>query len=310
MKPIVLVVTEIHPSFKENLEIAGYDVVTLIGAREQNGFDEALAQCVGIITSNKLYITAGIIDAAPHLKWIGRMGSGMEIIDVAYASERGISCFSSPEGNANAVAEQALGMLLCLQHNILNGHLEVKEHQWNRDKNRGWEIEGQTVGIIGYGHNGSALGKKLQALGLNVLCYDKYHKDFIQEGIIDCSDLQPIFYQAQIISFHVPLNEETTHYFDESFLESMKNPFVLLNLSRGPVVSLDALHKGMKNGKIKGAALDVWEKEPFWKLSEDLTEKADELMNMPNFIGTPHIGGYSFDAIYKMSKSLERKILG
>lgn len=309
MKPIVLVVTDIHPCLKESLESAGYEVRILIDARHNENFHKTLSECSGIITSNKLLITAEIIDAAPHLKWIGRMGSGMEIIDVAHAAKRGISCFSSPEGNANAVAEQALGMLLCLQHRILEGHMEIKQHQWNRDKNRGWEIEGQTVGIIGYGNNGSVLGKKLQALGLKVLCYDKYQKDFIQEGIIDCADLQPIYEQANIISFHVPLNEETTHYFNDDFLEKMHRPFVLLNLSRGPVVSLETLYKGMKSGKIIGAALDVWEKEPFWNLSSDLCEKADELMNMQHFIGTPHIGGYSFDAIYKMSKSLERQIL-
>jgi len=307
MSKKALVVADIHNYLGQELKKNGYEI---IGFKFQNEREivKALADIEGIITSNKLIINKMIIDAAPKLKWIGRMGSGMEIIDVAYAQSKGIECFSSPEGNANAVAEQALGMLLSLQHNILKAHLEVKNHQWLREENRGFEIEGKTAGIIGYGNNGSAFGRKLIALGVKVLAYDKYKTGIQEPGIIICRDLNEIYEQADILSFHVPLNPKTKHYFDDDFLNKMQRKFVLLNLSRGPVVSLKTLYQGIKEEKITAAALDVWEQEPYWNMNSELTEIGDELMGLSNFIGTPHIGGYSHEALYKMSFYLAQKL--
>lgn len=302
-----LIVADIHDYLLEKLQENGYETILL---NQQNDFNipTYLPEIEGIITSNRLAIDQSIIDAAPNLKWIGRMGSGMEIIDVAYAKSKGIECFSSPEGNANAVAEQALGMLLCLKNNIVKSHIEIQNHQWLREENRGFEIEGKTAGIIGFGNNGSAFARKLNALGVKVLTYDKYKTDLIEPEIIVCKDLQQIYEQAEILSFHVPLTSETNHYFNDDFLNKMQQKFALLNISRGPVVSLKTLYQGIRSEQITAAALDVWEQEPYWETDTELRRFADELMHLPNFIGTPHIGGYSHEALYKMSFTLARKI--
>jgi D-3-phosphoglycerate dehydrogenase len=307
MKKKVLLAAEVHNYLLQKLLASGYGIVH---AEDLTGTEVAgaIADCEGIITSNKLEISKALIDKAPGLKWIGRMGSGMEIIDVAYAESKGIKCYSSPEGNANAVAEQALGMLLSLQHRILKAHLEIKEHLWLREENRGIEIEGMTAGIIGLGNNGAAFARKLLAMDVTVLGYDKYKSDPGIPGVTACQDMGPIWEQADMISFHVPLNGETRHYFNDDFLNRMRKPFVLLNLSRGPVVSLKSLYKGMDNGRVTAAALDVWEKEPYWEMPEAEKEMADKLMRHPHFIGTPHIGGYSRQALYKMSYFLALKI--
>lgn len=302
-----LIIADIHDYLSEKLKENDYEVIE-INKQNENQIQHLLQDVEGIITSNRLIIDKAIIDAAPALKWIGRMGSGMEIIDVAYAESKGIKCYSSPEGNANSVAEQALGMLLCLQHNIFTAHLEIQNKEWLREENRGFEIEGKTAGIIGFGNNGSAFGKKLNAIGVHVLAYDKYKTESSIPGITFCSDLNHIYEQAEILSFHVPLTAETKHYFNDDFLNKMQKKFVLLNLSRGPVVSLNSLYQGMQSKKITSAALDVWEQEPYWKMDASLSTMADELMHLPNFIGTPHIGGYSHEALYKMSLSLAKKI--
>lgn len=303
----VLIIAQVHPVLIDKLHAIGYQC-DIREDMEPEQCVALIADYEGVITSNRLRVDARMIDAGTRLKWIGRLGSGMEIIDTDHARQNGIACFNSPEGNANAVAEQALGMLLALQHHILKAHIEISKGQWLRDENRGAEIEGKTAGIIGLGNNGSAFARKLTAMGLKVLAYDKYANNYDLPGIIPCDNLDLIFNNAEIISFHVPLFAETRHYFDADFLRSMRKNFVLLNLSRGPVVSLKSLYEGIKQGKITAAALDVWEQEPYWHMPGALKAIADELMSLPNFIGTPHIGGYSIEALYKMSHYLAEKI--
>lgn len=304
----VLLVTRHHEVLLQKLSNMGYECV----------FKEALPYTValsemgeykGVVTSNHLPVDKPLIDAGNQLAWIGRLGSGMEIVDLDYARQKGIACFSTPEGNANAVAEQALGMLLMLEHNILRSNREIKNGQWLREENRGHEIKGKTAGIIGLGNNGSRFAKKLIALGLKVLAYDTAQNNYDLAGVTACGELTLIYEQAEILSFHVPLNKETLHYFDEALLEKMQQRFMLLNLSRGSVVNQKVLYNGLKSGKIIGAALDVWENEPFWKGEDKLmAQQASELLAMPNFIGTPHIGGYTYDALYKMSCILADKV--
>jgi len=303
----VLIAAPVHDVLLSKLSALGYtyDIITDVNNERASA---TVANYEGIITSTRLNMDKAFIDQATQLKWVGRMGSGMEIIDLAYATEKNIVCFSSPEGNANAVAEQALGMLLSLQHKVNSAHAELQQNIWLREENRGVELEGMTAGIIGYGHNGSAFARKLKAIGVNVLALDKYKKGFAEEGIVECAAIQEIYEQADIISFHLPLNNETQFYFDEDFVQSMNKPFVLLNLSRGKIVRQSALYNGMKNGKIIAAALDVFEVEPIQKMKDDMRAQLDELLAMPNFIGTPHIGGYTVQALYKMSFVLAQKI--
>jgi D-3-phosphoglycerate dehydrogenase len=303
----VLIVAPVHEVLLQELQQWGYtcdhvEDITPAKALEVIGAYE------GVVTSTRLQLDSTFLDKAINLKWIGRMGSGMEVIDVPYATQKGIVCMSSPEGNANAVAEQALGMLLGLQHKIFSAHVEMQQGLWRREENRGTEIEGLTAAVIGYGNNGNAFAQKLKAMQVKVLALDKYKNGFGEAGIEECTDLLPIYEEADIVSFHLPLSEETHHYFDDTFLNAMKKPFVLLNLSRGKIVSQNSLYSGLKSGRIKGAALDVWETEPVGKMEAEMKAQCEEMLTMPNFIGTPHIGGYTVQALYKMSYFLAKKI--
>lgn len=302
-----LLIAPVHQVILDELAGMGYtcDVVKSITKEEALS---VLGNYHGLITSNKLYVDKDLIDAGNQLLWIGRMGSGMEIIDVPYAREKGIVCVSSPEGNANAVAEQAIGMLLSLKHNIVKSHLELLQDHWDRDGNRGTEIIGNTIGIIGYGNNGALFAKKLVALGMQVIAYDPYVAEINDEGVTKAASLVDLYEQAQVISFHVPLTAETKLYFNAAFLENMKQPFILLNISRGGVVDLDVVLNGMNSGKILAAAIDVWPEEPITVTSAAHYESFRKLMRMTNFIGTTHIGGYSHEATYKMSYYVAEKL--
>lgn len=303
----VLIVAPVHKALIEEIESWGYGYYQL----DEQHASEAIALIAnydGLITSTRLIVDSQFLDKATKLQWIGRMGSGMEQIDVAYAQGKGIACFSSPEGNANAVAEQALGMLLCLQHNVFKAHNNLLQGQWLREENRGVEIEGLTAGIIGYGNNGAAFARKLAVMGVHVLAYDKYKTINSEANITGIQNLDTLYDNADIVSFHVPLNAETKHYFNHHFLNQMQKRFVLLNLSRGAVVHFNTLLTGLQSGKIKSAAIDVWEQEPFFDAEPTMEAAYKEIIKMPNVIGTPHIGGYTFDALYKMSKFLIEKI--
>ncbi len=303
----VLTVTQIDPVLGDFLEQQGYSINYQSNLNRQALLTEA-SRYEGIITSTKITFDREMLDACTHLKWIGRMGSGMELIDLVYAQEKNVFCCSSPDGNANAVAEQALGMYLSLQHNIFKSNSEIKEGIWLRDENRGNEIEGKTAGIIGLGHNGYKFAEKLSLLGMKVLAYDIEQKAIKPGNAIQVDELAAIQSAADMISFHVPYNPLTHHYFNHDFLEKMQQPFVLLNLSRGKVVAQSAALEGLRTGKIKGAALDVWEKEPLHKMAPEMQAEAQELLAHPHFIGTSHIGGYSHEATYKMSLILKQKI--
>jgi len=303
----VLIVAPVHEVLTDTLQQLGYTFDHFETLNQQQALD-IVAGYEGIITSTRLLIDRTFIDHAPLLRWVGRMGSGMEIIDVDYATQKGIRCFSSPEGNANAVAEQALGMLLALQHKIASAHTEMQQGIWLREENRGIEIEGLTAGIIGYGNNGSAFARKLRAMDVRVLALDKYKTGFAEEGIAECASIDAIWEHADIVSFHLPLTAETHHYFGEAFLDRMQKPFVLLNLSRGSIVDQASLYAGLRSGKIRAAALDVWETEPTSRMAAEQKAQVQEMLQMPHFIGTPHIGGYTVQALYKMSWFLAEKI--
>ena len=308
MRGKVLIAAPVHEVLTKGLTAAGFELVV---AEEitQDAAHELIKDCVGVITSTRLQLNKALLDAAPHLQWIGRMGSGMEVIDVDYATSKNILCYGSPEGNCNAVAEHALGLLLGLTKKIALSNEEVKQGKWLREENRGVELEGKTIGIIGFGHTGAAFAKKLSGFDMRILAYDKYQQDLSFRGVELCKDLQPIFNEADIISFHVPLQADTFHYFNADFLKQMHQPFILLNTSRGQVVDTEILLHGLKEGKIVGVGLDVLEEEPLNKASKIYQEKIKEIQACPQVIITPHIAGYSFEALYKMSKTLLSKIV-
>jgi D-3-phosphoglycerate dehydrogenase / 2-oxoglutarate reductase len=304
----VLIAAPVHPVLTEGLQNAGYSCLLHEQISRQQAM-ELVRDVVGIITSTRLQLDKELIDAAPHLQWIGRMGSGMEVIDVPYAESRGIRCIGSPEGNANAVAEHALGMLLSLNKRIVQAHNEVKQGLWLRDENRGTELEGKTIGIIGFGHTGRAFAKKLMGFDIQILAYDKYNQQGFPDYVTQCETLEPVYEKADIISFHVPLHNDTIHYFSRSFLEKVKKPFILINTSRGAVVDNEILWLGMQQNKICGACIDVWEEEPITTMSMHQQTLLKNIASLSNAVLTPHIAGYSHEAIYKMSKILLDKIV-
>ncbi len=308
MSKKALIAAPVHPILVETLEEHGFQchIQEKIGREEAM---ELLKGCEGLVTSTRLLIDKEIIDIAPKLKFIGRMGSGMEIIDVPYAKSKGIACYSSPEGNRNAVAEHALGMLLALNKKIVKSNNEVKAGIWKREENRGVELEDKTVGIIGLGNTGGAFAKILSGFDVHTLVYDKYNRGNSPSYVKECDTLEEIFEKADIISFHVPLTDETFEYVNEGLINDMKKPFVLINTSRGKVVKTSAVLAGLKSGKISGVCLDVWEEEPISQMSETAKNNLQEMAEMPQTIITSHIAGYSVEALYKMSKILVDRIV-
>jgi len=303
----VLIAAPVHAVLTDGLAAAGYSCVIQEKITQEQAY-ELLRDCAGVITSTRLQLNKDLLDAAPALQWIGRMGSGMEVIDVPYATAKGIACYSSPEGNCNAVAEHALGMLLSLNKRILVSSNEVREGQWLRDQNRGTELEGKTIGIIGFGYTGRAFARKLQAFDMKILAYDVDSGMEMPGYVEKCSDLNKIYSEADIVSFHVPLTPATYHYLNDVFIRNMKKPFILINTSRGDIADSHALMQAMENGKISGACLDVLEEEPLDKMGAYMRQVTAQLASMPNVVLTPHIAGYSYEAVYKMSKTLMEKI--
>jgi D-3-phosphoglycerate dehydrogenase len=302
----VLIAAPVHSVLINGLQDAGYECV-IHEKITQTEAPQLIADCVGVITSTRLMLDKALIDAAPKLEWIGRMGSGMEIIDVPYAARKGISCYSSPEGNRNAVAEHTVGLLLSITKHLATSYKQIKDGKWLRDENRGTELEEKTIGIIGFGNTGSALAKKLSGFDMNILAYD-IHDNIVPDYVVKCSKLSDLT-NADIISLHVPLKKDTFHLVNDAFISSMEKAFILINTSRGPVVDNKALLSGLRNGKIKAACMDVWEEEPLEKMSKEQFSILQECIRMPNFIITPHIAGYSYEALFKMSDVLLRKIV-
>lgn len=308
--PVVLIAAPAHAVLLDGLTEAGYHL-RMAERITQEHAAAMIADCVGVITSTRLHLDRTLLDAAPRLRWIGRMGSGMEVIDLAYASARGIQCFSSPEGNCNSVGEHALGMLLGLTRRIVISHQQVKqEGVWLREQNRGIELEGKTLGIIGFGHTGQAFARKLAGFDMQILAYDKYKVfESPKFGVTMCAELRPIYERAEIVSFHVPLQADTRHYFNQTFLREMRRPFILVNTSRGSVVDLQALRDGLSAGWVTGACLDVLEGEPLDRMGSRERALFEEISKFDHVVFTPHIGGYSAEALYKMSLSLWSKIV-
>ncbi|MEL6989675.1 MAG: NAD(P)-dependent oxidoreductase, partial [Bacteroidota bacterium] len=265
---------------------------------------------IGIIINTKIKTDKSLMDKATKLEFVGRLGSGLDIIDLPYAKEKGIQIVNSPEGNCNAVAEHAIGMLLALQNNMTHGDREVRAFNWNREKNRGNEITGKTIGIIGFGHTGSALAKRLRGFDMRILAYDKYKVDYASP--LDYameSNLKQIQAESDYISFHLPLTEETHHMANASFFEDCQNCPVIINTSRGKVVDTRALLSAIKENKIAGACLDVFENEKVSTFTPEEKELYNSLYQLENVILTPHVAGWTHESKRKIAETLLEKLL-
>lgn len=309
MQRKILFIDDAHPMLIDELRLAGFEC-NYFQDYTLSDYEKIISEYFGIIIRSKILMNQQMIDKAINLQFIGRVGAGMESIDVEYAESKGILCLNSPEGNRDAVGEHAIGMLLCLFNKLNFADSQMRQGIRDREGNRGIEIKGKTIGIIGYGNMGSAFAQRLHGFEANVIAYDKYKKDFNNKFVTTVS-LTDIFEKADVISFHVPLNEETHYMFDEGFIQQCKKNFYLINTSRGGVVKTSALVEAMKTGKVLGACLDVieYEKFSFEEMKINQFPPAYQfLINADNVLLSPHIAGWTVESKYKLAKVLADKI--
>jgi D-3-phosphoglycerate dehydrogenase len=269
-----------------------------------------IKQYDGVVIRSRIKLDKELLDAAKNLRFIARAGAGMENIDVEHAKMLGIQCFNAPEGNRDAVAEHAIGMLLTLFNHINTADIEVRKGLWLREENRGVELLGRTVGIIGYGNTGRALAKRLAGFGVLMYAHDKYEKDFCDDLVIE-TNLESICQEAEVVSLHVPLTSATFHMVNDAFFEKLNNPIYLINTSRGSVVDTEALVRALESGKVLGACLDVLEFEKFnfeQIENEEIPPSLQYLIDSPKVILTPHVAGWTQESNAKIAHVLAEKI--
>jgi D-3-phosphoglycerate dehydrogenase len=307
----VLFIESVHEILHERLAAAGHAVECRYDAsRAELLADGHLYE--GIVVRSRIKIDREFMDACANLRFIARSGSGLENIDVAYAESKGIAVYNSPEGNRDAVGEHAVGMLLRLMNNLRQADADVRAGRWPREENRGYEIAGKTLGIIGYGLMGSSLAQKLSGFGARVIAYDKYKIGFSSQLVQEVT-LEELQQQADIVSLHLPLTDETHYYADAAFFASFAKSIYFINTARGKNTDTQALVEALKSGKVRGACLDVieYEKASLEGLEKDpsLTAMRD-LIGMSNVVLSPHIAGWTHESYEKLSSVLADKILG
>ncbi len=304
----VLFIDSVHPYLWNELQNEGYTCIEGYVFNENDIIEQHNDAC-GLVVRSRIKINANFLSHFNNLTFIARAGSGMENIDINYANSKKILSINAPEGNKQAVAEHVLTMLLSLFNNLNKANGEVKKGIWQREENRGIEVSGKTVGIIGYGNNGSALAKLLSGFDTKVLAYDKYKTEYTPKYAIE-SDMQTIFEQTDILSLHIPLTEETHGLVNDEFLKQFHKPIYLINTSRGPCLDTKSLVANLKSGKVLGACLDVleYEKTSFENLSIQTTE-LKQLLDSDKVILSPHIAGWTKESELKIAQVLLRKII-
>ncbi len=305
----ILFIDSVHPLIRERLSARGF-CCDYFPDYHREEYKRIIGDYEGLIIRSKIILDKEILQKAKRLKFIGRVGSGMENIDVEYAKSRNICCLNSPEGNRDAVGEHTLGMLLALLNHLPRADRQVRQGLWKREENRGREIKGKTICIIGYGNMGSAFAQRLRGFEAEVLSYDKYKTDYANEFVRE-STLEEVFESCDILSLHVPLTRETHYLVNHSFLQHFRKSVILINTSRGNVVNTADLVRNMKSGKVIGAALDVLEYEDttLEAMAERLPEDFQYLVQSENVILSPHIAGWTVESNIRLAEVLVQKIL-
>jgi len=305
----VLIIDNTHPILKEKLEQNNFVCDNFEGTTLSE-LEEIIGNYNGAIIRSRFTFDKDLLDKSTNLEFIGRVGAGMESIDIEYAESKNIKCYNSPEGNRDAVGEHALGMLLLLMNKLNEANSQVAKGCWNREQNRGMEIKGRTVGIIGYGNMGGSFARKISGFGANVIAYDKYKKNYSDKYATEVS-LETLLAESDIISLHVPLTDETKYMVNNDFFSKLSKPIFLINTARGPVVKTKDLVDAIKSGKILGAGLDVIEYEETSFEKVDLMQKADfrNLAELNNVTLSPHIAGWTVESKIKLAEVLADKII-
>jgi D-3-phosphoglycerate dehydrogenase len=306
MSKDVLITDYVHPVLLEGLHNQGF-TTTYAPEMSRQEMDGVLANYLGVVINTRCAIGRTAMESAPSLKWIARLGSGLDIIDLDAAVERGIAVVSAPEGNAQAVAEHALGMLLTLSNKLNIADRSVRAGEWLREKHRGWEVSGKTIGIIGYGHNGSAFGNLLKGWKVRVLAYDKYLQNYAPEHVEETS-LEHVLRESDIISLHIPLTQETKEMVNSAFIAQCKRGVILINTSRGKNLNLVDVLSALKSGHAGGVCLDVFPYEPPFSGPEEFKSMFRDLLAMDNVVLSPHVAGWTVESKRRIAEVLISKI--
>ncbi len=307
-KGSVLITDDVHEILVPGLEQLGYRC----DYRPEISLDETrviVKNYAGLVINSKIRVDREMLESAPGLRFVARLGSGLDIIDLPAAAARGVQVLSAPEGNCNAVGEHALGMLLCLANKLLRADSEVRKKIWHREANRGFELEGKTVGIIGFGHTGPAFADKLQGFNVRILVCDPYiQKIPAKYKYVSSATLSELVKRSDIISFHVSLTTETQYLLNDEMIARTKEGVIFINTSRGKVVDTAALIRGLSTGKVGGACLDVFENEKPESFDSEEDALYGQLYKMDNTVLSPHVAGWTFESKRKISESLLEKV--
>ena len=311
MKMEVVFLDTVHPVLEERLSASG--LFSCVDGTEWSRAEceSRLKTAHGIVIRSRFPMYEQLLQFAPELRFIARSGAGMENIDEAYCAKRNILLFNAPEGNRNAVGEHALGMLLALMNKLHTGDRDVRKGIWDREGNRGVELDGKTVGIIGFGNNGAAFAKKLRGFDVKVLAYDKYKSGFGDDFVMEAT-LEAVLRKSDVLSFHIPQNAETIYFANQELFDGLGKSIYLLNLSRGKIVETAALIRALEKGVVLGAGLDVneFEKASFESFFEsEIPEPLKYLLLSDRVLLTPHVGGWTQESYFKLSDVLADKIL-
>jgi D-3-phosphoglycerate dehydrogenase / 2-oxoglutarate reductase len=305
--PDILIIDPVHPVFMERMEAHGYscDYLPAISPEQVH---EIINRYKVLVVRTKMTIGRELIGKAEQLRLIARAGAGMDNVDEAAAKERGVVCINAPEGNRDAVAEHVIGMLLSLFRKITQASAQVKEWIWDREANRGIELKGMTIGLVGYGNTGRAVAKKLSGFDVRVLAYDKYLENYSDNHAVQAG-MDEIFEKSDVLSLHIPLTPETKKLVNDLYLSRFKKPVFLVNTSRGKIVDTPALVKALGEGKVRGIALDVLEEERLENFSAVEKEWFEKLTRDDNVLITPHIAGWTTESYYKIAAVLAEKLV-